>query len=165
MKITVGSILDEVTEGVILQQVNCQGVMGSGFAKAIRDKWPVVYTNFKSLSDRFLAEDRTGRTLLGECQLVKVGENLFVANLFAQQYFGKTGARFTSYEALESSLKSLWREVEGMPIHHPEIGCGLGGGSWPIVRKIIAESVGETTLWVHPTIKNGGSGNVLSNPI
>lgn len=165
MKAIVGSILDEVTEGIILQQVNCQGVMGSGFAKAIRDKWPVVYTNFKSLSDRFLAEDRTGRTLLGECQLVKVGENLFVANLFAQQYFGKTGARFTSYDALESALNFLKPEVGAMPVHHPEIGCGLGGGSWSTVREIISKTLGETTLWIHPTIKSGGSGIVMTNPI
>ena len=27
----------------IVQQVNCQGVMGAGLAKAIADKWPVVY--------------------------------------------------------------------------------------------------------------------------
>ena len=37
-----GDILN-VTEGIIVQQVNCFGVMGAGLAKQIRDKWPSVY--------------------------------------------------------------------------------------------------------------------------
>lgn len=32
-----GDILN-VTEGIIVQQVNCKGVMGAGLAKQIRDK-------------------------------------------------------------------------------------------------------------------------------
>jgi len=29
--------------GVMVSQVNCRGVMGAGVAKAIRDRWPIVY--------------------------------------------------------------------------------------------------------------------------
>ena len=32
----------------ICQQVNCQGKMNSGIAKQIREKWPVVYQNYKA---------------------------------------------------------------------------------------------------------------------
>ena len=40
-----GNILN-ATEGIIVQQVNCMGVMGAGLAKQIRDKWPSVYNRY-----------------------------------------------------------------------------------------------------------------------
>jgi O-acetyl-ADP-ribose deacetylase (regulator of RNase III) len=153
MKIQVGNILEEVTSGIILQQVNCQGVMGSGFAKAILDKYPEVYKQFRNLSQRFLSQDPSGASLLGECQLVRVAPDLFVANLFGQQYYGRTGAKYTKYDALDSSLHFLanLKDELNLPIHHPDIGCGLGGGKWSIVSAIISENLGEsTTLWVQP---------------
>ena len=33
----------------ICQQVNCRGVMGAGLAKQIRDKWPVVFDEYKKI--------------------------------------------------------------------------------------------------------------------
>ena len=33
---------------VILHQVNCQGVMGSGVAKQVREKYPIVFEYYKS---------------------------------------------------------------------------------------------------------------------
>lgn len=41
-----GNILN-VTEGIIVQQVNCMGVMGAGLAKQIKDKWPNIYNDYK----------------------------------------------------------------------------------------------------------------------
>ena len=38
----------DVFSNVIARQVNCQGVMGSRVAKQIRDKYPEVYTQYKS---------------------------------------------------------------------------------------------------------------------
>ena len=35
----------------ICHQVNCQGVMGSGIAKSIREKWPVVFEKYKVFLD------------------------------------------------------------------------------------------------------------------
>lgn len=32
---------------VILHQVNCQGVMGSGVAKQVREKYPIVFEYYK----------------------------------------------------------------------------------------------------------------------
>ena len=38
--------ITEIESGIICQQTNCQGVMGSGLAKAIRDKWPKVFDEY-----------------------------------------------------------------------------------------------------------------------
>ena len=47
-----GNLLDAQT-AVIAHQVNCQGVMGSGVAKQIRDKWTNVYTAYRAEYDLF----------------------------------------------------------------------------------------------------------------
>ena len=50
---------------IICHQVNCQGVMNSGVAKAIREKWPEVYDNYKLWYDK--EDDKVN--LLGEPSL------------------------------------------------------------------------------------------------
>ena len=40
-----GSLLDADVD-YYCHQVNCQGRMGSGIAKAIKEKWPVVYSEY-----------------------------------------------------------------------------------------------------------------------
>ena len=42
MKIKHGDILS-VANGIIVHQVNAQGVMGSGLAKQIREKYPMAF--------------------------------------------------------------------------------------------------------------------------
>ena len=46
----------------ICHQVNCQGKMNSGVAKAIRERWPIVYTTYWNT---FLSESNLlGKILL-----------------------------------------------------------------------------------------------------
>lgn len=42
IKFIEGNLLDSTTD-IICHQVNCQGKMSSGVAKAIREKYPKVY--------------------------------------------------------------------------------------------------------------------------
>ena len=72
-----GDILD-VTEGFIVQQVNCFGVMGAGLAKQIRDKWPSVYNRYQ---DR-VYYSTNNEDLLGMTVWNRVDTNLFVASIF-----------------------------------------------------------------------------------
>lgn len=121
-----------VTKGVIVHQVNCQGVMGSGIAKAIREKWPVVYSQYKS-----------DPPALGDVQIVPVASDLFVCNLAGQDGFGSR-AVYTDYNAVRSGLQKLakWNDAYGREIHIPfKMSCGLGGGDWRVVTKIIEEEL------------------------
>ena len=42
---------------VILHQVNCQGVMGSGIAKQVREKYPEVYQHYVSECKKYSPEE------------------------------------------------------------------------------------------------------------
>ena len=137
-----GDILD-IEEGVICHQVNCMGRMGAGLAAQIKSEYPEVYDSYKKLCYSYDDEDRFN--LLGQIQVVPVEENKWVVNLFGQYDIG--GERATEYCALATSLTNLqeWATKTGdviwhssIPIYLPfKIGCGLGGGDWGIVKKII----------------------------
>lgn len=154
MQSRTGDLLENVSSGLILQQVNCQGMMGSGFAKAVLEKYPVVRERFVEFSGPPYTQKNSGADLLGQIQLVEVSPTLIVVNLFTQQFFGRDGKRYTSYDALDTALESL-RELmdetgtSDEDVHHPAIGSGLGGAHWAVVQQIVQHRLGtNTTLWV-----------------
>lgn len=127
-----GNICD-AKEGIIAHQVNCEGVMGSGVALALRDKWPIIHKDYFVLCQE-LGPDK----LLGSVDLVFVDTDKYVANLFGQASFGP--GCHTRYDKLEEALRALKKsaEVLGHDVAIPyRIGCGLGGGDWSIVNRII----------------------------
>lgn len=119
-----------VERGVIAHQVNCRGRMGAGLAKAIRKTWPIVYVLYR---------DEISYYGLGDCQVIPIHKGLYVANLFGQIDFGNTGV-FTDYGALTKALSLAveFAEKAGLELFLPFLlGCGLAGGDWKIVSKII----------------------------
>ena len=133
MKIINKDILT-VESGVICHQVNCQGVMGSGLAKSIRAKWPQVYTDYVKFCNSYKYDFER----LGEAQFIKVGENLWVCNIFGQLNYG-TGERQTDYAALKSVFKELPNSKLGnQQFYFPYLfSSNLAGGNWNIVSKMI----------------------------
>ena len=147
MNHSIGDLLQNVQRGVILQQVNAQGRMGSGFAKAVFDLYPKVREVYHDLVLPNQAD--SGRRYLGTIHAIEVRKDLFVVNLVAQQFYGRDGRRYTSYDALDeclSKIASIGRAA--LPIHHPLIGADLGGGNWAVIKTIIEANLGfDTTLW------------------
>lgn len=124
MKIVYGDIL-AITKGIIVQQVNCKGVMGAGLALQIRNKWPSVYENYLiSLAD--------GSLKLGGVKFILVDQKLYVANMASQDNYGY-GKTHTSLVAMLNAFPTIAAFAKGnkLQIYFPwKIGCGLGGGRW-----------------------------------
>ena len=134
-----GNLLDAQTD-VIAHQVNCRGVMGSGVAKQIRDKWPVVFEEYRQKYEVWC------ENLIGECQLIQINDNQYVANLFGQHDYGNDGKRYTSYDAIYNSLNDLAVQMmsngmESLAIPY-KMSCDRGGADWRIIMAMI-ESVFE----------------------
>lgn len=153
MKVVESKSIIEVKGGIILQQVNCQGVMGSGVAAAIRSKWPNVFDDYKAHCSAY----RRPSDMLGSINVSEVEEGLFVVNLFGQLNYGRdVTTRYTSYDALDEALSRTRRwmiehDLDSSSVHHPAIGSGLGGGHWPTVASLIHQRLGsDTTLWLYP---------------
>ena len=137
---------------VICHQVNCQGVMGSGIAKQIRDKWPEVFTRYQEYMNYFwnMGIATSSKHYLGQIYLCKVADNKYVANFFSQDIYLPKGVCHTHYEAFRICCKKLknhmddYATLKNATIGFPyKIGCGLAGGDWSIVEKIIEEELGN----------------------
>lgn len=131
------------TDGIITHQVNCQGVMGAGLALAIRRKWPSVFEEYKTKVRVAQLQSKTSE-LLGDIQLISVGNELFVANLFAQYGYGRN-KQHTNYNALRVCLEKVNTIAINFNVPNVYIpykmGCSLGGGDWNVVLKIIKEII------------------------
>jgi len=137
-----GSLLDADLD-YYCHQVNCQGRMRSGIAKAIRDKWPKVYDKYMELYHQYLTKPHGPAPLLGTIQIVDIGDKCII-NMFAQQFYGYDGKRYTSYDAFWSCLGQIRDHLpKGSKIGFPDhIGCGLGGADWEVIRKMIEVVLG-----------------------
>lgn len=117
----------------IVHGCNAQGVMGSGVAKIVRDDFPKAY-------DRYVNEYKLHNHLaLGSIIVVPCDEKIIV-NAITQEYFGRDGERYVSYDAVDDVMKKLntFNDVYGTTeIAMPQIGAGLGGGSWEVIAAII----------------------------
>lgn len=144
---------------VICHQVNCQGVMGSGIAKSIREKYPTVY-------QRFLQRHKDVGSHLGDIDIIRVNgvnsDYTYIANLYSQNHYLPRIICHTDYDAFQKCLQKLKAELSGLgetcfpnikfKIGFPDhIGCGLAGGNWNTVQKIIEEefrdSQWEVEVW------------------
>ena len=156
-----GNLLDADVE-YICHQVNCQGRMGSGIAKSIRERWPVVYDEYRAKFDEmeeklievcgsWESQVDVSDVLLGDVQLVRVGDNKTVVNLFAQQYYGYDGKRYTSYDGFWTCLGNIRETVPiGAKIGFPDhIGCGLGGANWEVILTMIEEALNDYDVYIY----------------
>ncbi len=138
------NIVEDVTSGIIAHGVNCGRVMGSGLALQIKEKWPQVYADYRG---HFVYRDQPDwHELLGDNLTSVINKDLLVVSCFTQVYYGKVkpykGAKqHLDYEALKKCLLSVFCRGRStiMPVHLPKIGCGLAGGDWIKVKKIIEE--------------------------
>lgn len=134
IRVVNGDLL-EADSPFICHQVNCQGVMGSGVAKAIRDKYPEVYTQYKRFCRRYKGD------LLGRVQYASTATGKIVVNLFAQEKFGYDGKCYTDYDALRKCLEELRDNIAtSTEIAFPYLmGCHRGGGDWNIVYAMLED--------------------------
>ena len=139
---------------VILHQVNCQGVMGSGVAKQVRMKYPWVYGAYKKLCEKC---KRTGQRMLGRSQEVFIDEHRVIVNLFAQDKFGYDGKCYTDYEALQNCLGIVKEVYKGKTIAIPYLmACSRGGGDWTVVYNMIEDIFDDDDTTVLICEYNGG---------
>lgn len=149
-----GNLLS-VTSGVIAHGVNCQGVMGSGVALAIREKYPLAYSTYLKKVQKWVEFNNNTSGMLGQVQFCSTSENdvftepnLVVANCFTQDFYG-TNKRHVNYEAVAQCFYTLnLRAKLYGQLNIPKIGAGLAGGDWNVIEAIIkSEYKDDVVVW------------------
>ena len=143
---------------IICHQVNCQGVMGHGIAKQVKEKYKGVFNEYKRYCDAH-ADNR--EAMPGEALIIDIDdgaavldwlvdkERKYIANIFGQLTYG-TGLR-TDYKALVLGLEVVanFAKEHNLSVAIPyKIGCGLAGGDWNKVNILIEGVFAGTGLEV-----------------
>lgn len=136
MKIVCGDILS-VNHGVIVHQVNCKRVMGAGLALQIRRKYP------QHFADYMVAEPK-----LGDIVITRVHSKLYIIGVYGQYSYGRYGL-YTNYSALRTAMikAACFAAQKNLQMFIPYgIGCGLAGGDWSQVEKVLSSIVGNYVI-------------------
>lgn len=142
-----------LSEHYLASGVNCLGIMGAGVARALRAKYPEMYKKYEELCS---LHENNPKELLGEIQIVPCKDKVII-NCFTQLGLSR-GEQVVDYDALRSCIREINSEIgqngvsdlasvydkiedegELVRVAFPKIGCGLAGGSWEVVSKIIEE--------------------------
>lgn len=128
--------LMRASEAFILHGCNAQGVMGSGVAKLIRDRYPKAYEEYAK------AHKQSG-LVVGECIWVETSPHT-VINGITQEFYGRDpNVVYVSYDGLRAVIRNINERIgqsDGtIGVAMPLIGAGLANGRWSIISEIIKE--------------------------
>lgn len=135
-KLTTGNIIDQQAE-VLVNTVNCVGIMGKGIALQFKKAFPKNFNAYKSACDR-------NEVAPGHIFVFETGELYprYIFNFPTKRHWrGKS-----KLEDIQSGMESLVTEINRLDIHSiaiPPLGSGLGGLDWdhvlPTIKKNLAE--------------------------
>jgi hypothetical protein len=133
-----GNLLN-IPKGILVHQVNTQGIMGGGIALQIRQKWPTLFAEYEQ---RCLSGDLE----LGGVHFYQINKWLWVANLAGQNDLGGVATVYGAYETALPLVLGLSAK-ENLPVYLPHgIGCGLAGGDWGTMEPLLARLAPGATL-------------------
>lgn len=148
--IKVGDIFEEVTEGYIMHGCNAQGVMGSGVAKIVKERYLEAFKVYAKQHPHYI---------LGEVIPCKVTDDLVIINAITQDWFGG-GDIHADYDAIEQACRgakhlAAFGMVESREVHFPFIGAGLAGGDEHTILTILENQFSHTQDSENPDKING----------
>lgn len=149
IEIIQGNLFDSKAD-IIAHQVNCRGVMGSGVARQIKERYPKTFEQYNLLCSSSLP-----RQLLGLAQPCQENDKL-IFNLFGQENLGYDGRQYTDTAALYTAFAGLKRyaETHRKTIAIPyKIGCARGGADWenevfPMIQILFKDT--KLEIWKLP---------------
>lgn len=133
------NLLESPECNIIAHQVNCKGVMGSGLALQIKNKYPKVFEEYRRFC-KVIPETQ----LLGLSLVIPTYDNKVVINVFGQYNFGR-GQCHTNYDAFSKSMETAIVLCKKLHKDHIKIGIPYkiasdrAGGDWNVIQEILAD--------------------------
>jgi O-acetyl-ADP-ribose deacetylase (regulator of RNase III) len=120
---------------IIVHGCNCFGIMGAGLARQVSLMYPYALDVDRGINEKGEMEEALGNyNRLGTYSEVPTDDGI-ILNCYTQF---EPGANF-EYLALIKVLEQIDLNFSGKTIGFPRIGCGIGGGSWRVVKQLINE--------------------------
>ena len=138
-EITGDLILQAKDFDVIVHGANCFCTMKSGIAKQ-------VVLHFPEAQQVDLQTVKGDWKKLGTITFTN-STNPVVVNAYTQYEFGRD-KRNCDYDAVRSCMVKLRENFSGKAIGLPQIGAGLAGGDWAIIKNIIVEELSSENVTI-----------------
>lgn len=132
---------------IIAHVCNDIGGWGKGFVQPLGRRYPEAETQYRAWFRRKIDP----LFALGQVQFVEVAPQVWVANMIAQHGVGRQGPTPPiRYGALRECLNyvRLFAQEQNVSVQMPRIGCGLAGGDWKIISKIVEDELVSHGLFV-----------------
>ena len=147
---------------ILVHGCNCYTTMGAGIAKQIKDYFPQAYRADLEFDKKFEYPNKKDKSIkLGKCSYAMIDRFItidgiaynnegVIVNAYTQDTFWDK-SKMLSYDAIRqcfieiSDTVSFKEKVIGIPF----IGCGLAGGNWRIVERIINEIFTDRNIYVY----------------
>ena len=126
-----GDIFDQPAD-ILVNPVNCVGVMGRGLAAQFKRRYPAVFPAYRQAC-------RDGDLRPGRILLLPTGSDRprAIAHFPTKRHW-RDPSRIEDIDAGLRHLATTIRRLRTPSIAVPPLGCGLGGLDWHIVRPLIA---------------------------
>jgi len=122
-------------ETCLIHGCNALGVMGSGVARAIRDRHPAAYEAYRD------AYEVSGELRVGDV-IWATSKGVLIGNAITQAKYGNDKRMvYADYDGIREAMQAVNNKVAGIhsTVGMPQIGAGLANGDWRIISQIIEE--------------------------
>jgi O-acetyl-ADP-ribose deacetylase (regulator of RNase III) len=126
----------------IIHGCNSHGVMRSGVAYALREKYPSAFQDYNDSYNSYGLE-------LGAIVVSVQEDGNVIHNAITQKDYGRDPSRvYVSYWAIAEVFRKInqWGIKE---IAMPKIGAGLANGDWNVISAIIENTLIDTKPFVY----------------
>lgn len=145
IRYTVGNIFDSTAQ-VIVNPVNCKGVMSKGLALAFKERYPAMFRVYQK-------ECQTGLLRIGKPTLYRESTPWIL------NFPTKDDWRYPSkLKYIEEGLAYFLANYQQLSIHSiafPKLGAGLGSLSWNEVGPLMARYLSQLDIEVSIYITEG----------
>jgi O-acetyl-ADP-ribose deacetylase (regulator of RNase III) len=124
---------------VLVNTVNCVGVMGKGLALEFKQRYPEMFANYVARCERF--EVKPGVPYLWE------NDEVQVLNFPTKRHW-RENSQLADIEAGLQYLAKNYSTMGIATIAMPPLGCGLGGLLWSQVKPLIEKYLSDLPLEV-----------------
>ncbi len=127
---------------IIAHVCNDIGAWGKGFVLAVSRRWSRPEEAYRE----WFAGGAKDGFALGQVQLVQVDPSIWVANMIGQRGIRRSASGPPiRYEALAQCLDQVAEKALELDasVHMPRIGCGLAGGEWSQVERLVQDNLSD----------------------
>lgn len=137
IKLKIGNIFESQMD-VLVNTVNCVGVMGKGIAKTFKSNYPKMFDEYKTLCDKKIITT-------GKLYPYVENEKVKVINFPTKQHWRSP----SKLEYIISGLDWFVENYKGLGIKSivfPPLGCGNGGLEWDVVGPLMYQTLKDLPI-------------------